>query len=132
LPRKTDSGNPSDWLHVAESELVGIRLLVEQEVSYWMCQSKLAEILEKVLKAELIRSGWRLIKTHDLQRLAGELHALSSDLTETIKPLCASLAEKYFIDRYPGFDLDDPDWKVLRGQLDQVAALLAKVKSRIQ
>ncbi len=97
-----------------------------------MCQSKLAEILEKVLKAELIRSGWRLIKTHDLQRLAGELHALSSDLTETIKPLCASLAEKYFIDRYPGFDLDDPDWKVLRGQLDQVAALLAKVKSRIQ
>lgn len=28
-------------------------------------RSKLAEILEKILKAELIRIGWELEKTHD-------------------------------------------------------------------
>jgi HEPN domain-containing protein len=34
-----------------------------------MCRSKLAEILEKILKAELLRLGWYLEKTHDLERL---------------------------------------------------------------
>ena len=35
------------------------------------------------------------------------------------------------MDRYPGFDLDDPDWPALRAQLEQVEALLATVKARV-
>ena len=42
-----------------------------------------------------------------------------------------ALAEVYFTDRYPGFDLDDPDWPVLRQQVEEVARLLAMVKSRV-
>jgi hypothetical protein len=34
-------------------------------------------------------------------------------------------------DRYPGFDLDDPDWPKLRGQIHDVEALLAAIKSRV-
>jgi hypothetical protein len=49
--------------------LEALQVLAEREISYDMCRGKLAEILEKVLKAELIRCGWFLEKTHDLERL---------------------------------------------------------------
>jgi hypothetical protein len=35
------------------------------------------------------------------------------------------------ITRYPGFDLDDPDWPAFRQQVKDVEALLATVKSRL-
>ena len=131
MPRKTDSNSPADWLFIAESDLEGVCLLIEQEVSHPLCITKLAEILEKVLKAELIRTGWFLEKTHDLLKLGGELQARDPDLAKRVRLLCESLAEKYFIDRYPGFDLDDPDWPEMRSQADQIAELLATVKRRV-
>jgi HEPN domain-containing protein len=131
LPRRTDSSNPADWLLIAASDLEGIRLLIGREVSYRLCASKLAEILEKVLKAELIRVGWFLEKTHDLLKLGGELRARSSDLAERVRPLCESLAERYFADRYPGFDLEDADWPSLRAQADEVAEVLSIVRSSV-
>jgi HEPN domain-containing protein len=131
LPRKTDSNNPADWIFFAESDLEGIRLLVNSEVSNLLCQSKLAETLEKILKAELVLLGWRLVKTHDLQQLAQELHARGSDLSPDCKAHCDSLAERYFSDRYPGFDIEDADWPALRKQTEEIAALLQRVKSRL-
>jgi len=70
LPRKTDSANPGDWTAIAEPDLALVRLAAASEVSFGPCRAKLAEALEKVLKAELIRLGWALERTHDLQRLA--------------------------------------------------------------
>jgi HEPN domain-containing protein len=131
LPRKTDSNNPADWILFAESDLEGVRALVKAELSHPLCQSKLAEVLEKILKAELIRQGWFLVKTHDLQELAEELHARHSDLFAEVKPLCDSLAERYFADRYPGFDVEDPDWPRLREQIRELSGLLNKVKTRL-
>jgi len=131
LPRKTDSNSPGDWLAMAESDLEGVRALVDKELSYHLCRSKLAEILEKVLKAELIRLGWFLEKIHDLEKLAGYLQQYKSDLVATAKPLCVALAEVCFSDRYPGFDLDDPDWAALRLKLTAVAGLLATVNRRV-
>jgi HEPN domain-containing protein len=116
---------------MAESELAGVRLLAEREVSYPMCRSKLAEILEKVLKAELIRLGWFLEKTHDLEKLAGELRVRNSDLVVRLKPLVTSLAEVYFAARYPGFDVEDPDWPDFRAKLDEVTAIFQAVRSRV-
>ena len=95
------------------------------------CRSKLAEVLEKVLKAELIRVGWVLEKTHELDHLLDELIKRGSDLASTVEPLCDALADIYFTDRYPGFDLDDPDWPKLRAQVEGVTALLETVKSRL-
>ena len=57
MPRKTDSHNPKDWVWIAESDLSGVRALATQELAFVMCRSKLAEVLEKTLKAELIRTG---------------------------------------------------------------------------
>ncbi len=96
-----------------------------------MCLSKLGEVLEKVLKAELIRLGWFLVKTHDLEKLANELASRGSDLTAAAKPLCTSLAEVHFSERYPGFDLEDPNWPDLRAKIDQVSALLETIKARL-
>lgn len=130
MPRKTDSNNPADWIFLAESDVEAIQVLAVREVGYPMCQSKLAEALEKILKAELIRTGWFLEKTHDLEILLGQLQARKSDLVAQAEPLCDALAEVYFSNRYPGFDLEDPDWPELRANLNLVASLLQTVKAR--
>lgn len=101
MPRKTDSSNPADWLGIAEAELKALQALARQEIGYDMCMGKLAEVLEKVLKAELIRRGWFLEKTHDLERLRKELRTWDSAMADGIQTLCASLAEVYFTGRYP-------------------------------
>ncbi len=109
----------------------GLRVLAEREVSYNMCRGKLAEVLEKILKAELLRLGWHLEKTHDLRKLGGELAQRKSDLVPAIQPLTVALADAYFSERYPGFDLEDPDWPDLRQKLSEITALLATVKTRL-
>ena len=131
MPRKTDSKNPADWLAIAEQELEAIRRLSADEFAFDMCHSKLAEIVEKLLKAELIRAGWLLEKTHDLERLRKELRTRDKDLAESIESLCTDLAEVYFVGRYPGFDLEDPDWPDFRAKLEQVTSLLVTVKFRL-
>ena len=131
LPRKTEANNPADWLWIAESELEWLRLAAKQQVAYHASHGKLAEVLEKILKAELIRLGWPLEKTHDLQRLRDALVSRGSDLAVGVKPLCDGLAEVYFVARYPGFDFDDPDWPDLRAKLQAVTRLLETVKGRV-
>lgn len=131
MPRKTDSNNPADWLFLADSDLTGVQILIKEEIAFAMCLSKLAEVLEKVIKAELVRRGWFLIKTHDLVKLNDELRNRDAELADRIQPLTEALAEKYFTDRYPGFDLEDEDWPALRVQAEEVAVLLAEVNRRI-
>lgn len=116
---------------MGESDLEVVRLAAERQVSFNTARSKLAEVLEKVLKAELIRLGWTLEKTHDLDRLLDALVARQSDLVPLVEPLCDVLAEVYFTDRYPGFDLDDPDWPALGIQIQQVTHLLERVRARL-
>ena len=67
-----------------------------------------------------------LIKTHDLQLLATELARCDASLEDEIRPLCQALSEFYLNTRYPGFDLEDPDWPVFRAQFDAITALAAK------
>ncbi len=131
MPRKTDSHNPADWLWMAASDMELVRIGAGQEMGYAATRSKLAEILEKILKAELIRIGWELEKTHDLNRLLQSLVERHSDLVPVVEPLCDALVQVYFTGRYPGFDLDDPDWPKLRAQVEGVTTLLERVKSRL-
>lgn len=131
MSRKTDSHNPADWLLIAESDVEALRVLATQEIGHTMCRSKLAEVVEKMMKAELIRLGWFLEKTHDLEKLLGELESRHSELAAQFEVLVDDLAEAYFTGRYPGFDLDDADWPTLRVQLDQVAQLMVAVKARV-
>ena len=129
--RKTDSGNPADWLFLASSDLEGIRDLAARELAYHLCRSKLAEVIEKILKAELIRCGWLLEKTHDLMRLLELMEQRSPDLLAAAEPLALNLAESYFQERYPGFDLEDPDWADLRAKVQATECLLSAVQARL-
>ena len=131
MPRKTDSNNPRDWLDLAAADLEGIEVLAQREVAYSLCRSKLAEVLEKILKAELIRLGWFLEKTHDLEKLSGELNSRKSDLIQQVYPLCEVFAEVYFSDRYPGFDMEEPNWPELKIYVQQVGDVLRIVQSRV-
>ena len=131
MPRRTDSCNPADWLLIAGTDLEMIRLCCEHETAFAVCRAKLSEVIEKLLKAELIRLGWFLKKTHDLRHLTSELRALGSDLPPVIDALVESFAEVYFTARYPGFDLEDPDWPAFRAHLAEVEHLLATVQARI-
>lgn len=106
-------------------------MLAREELSPQLCSSKLAEVFEKILKAELIRLGWRLEKTHDVLLLSNELDSRGSDLVEETRPLAVELADVYFADRYPGFDREDPDWPKFRVQLAKVEAVLTRVKARM-
>lgn len=131
MSRKTDSHNPADWILIASSDMELVRAGAEQEIGFAATRSKLAEIVEKILKAELLRIGWELEKTHDLDRLLQSLAERNSDLVPAATPLCDVLVDVYFTDRYPGFDLDEPDWPKLRAQVAGVMALLNTVKSRL-
>ena len=131
MPRKTSANDPADWLWIAESDLEGIQLSARHEVAYHGCQGKLAEVLEKILKAELIRMKWPLEKTHDLSRLLSELVARRSPVVSIATPLVDLLDHAYFVTRYPGFDLDDPDWPALRQQVADVGKLLDTVKALV-
>jgi len=132
LPRKTDSNNPADWLFIAQGELEAVQFLAAQEVGHIVCRAKLAEVIEKLLKAELIRQGWFLVKTHDLVRLNDDLRQCDAQLANRFESLVEELSDAYLTDRYPGFDIDDPDWPLLRQQIQQVADVLAQVKARVQ
>lgn len=132
MPRRTDAGNPADWIAMAASDLEAVRLLAQSEVGYSVCRSKLAEVVERALKAELLRLGWSLVRTHDLLNLAGELRNRGSDLLDAIEPLCTSLGQDYFVQRYPGFDLEDPDWPEVRRLLSAADRLLATISGRLR
>ena len=93
MPRKTDSHNPGDWIHIAASDMDMVQMAAENEISFAGARSKLAEILEKILKAELLRLDWTLEKTHDLNRLLQSLVERNSDLVPAIEPLCNALAQ---------------------------------------
>jgi len=53
------------------------------------------------------------------------------ELLAEAQPLALSLAELYFRDRYPGFDLEEPDWSDLRAKVEAVEKLLMTVKARL-
>ena len=55
MPRKTDANNPADWVWMARADLEMVRVAAAQQVGFTACRSKLAEVVEKTLKAELIR-----------------------------------------------------------------------------
>lgn len=131
MPRKTDSGNPADWVLVAEVDLAMVRHSLDDDSTFTGCQAKLAEALEKLMKAALLGAGWQLVKTHNLLLLADELSLRDPALDAEVRPLCEVLSEFYLGTRYPGFDFEDPDWPAFRARFDAITALAVKIRARI-
>ena len=132
MPRRTSANDPADWLWIAGSDLEGVKLNTRHQVAYYACVGKLAEVVEKILKAELLRLNWTLEKTHDLGRLLSELVARKSPIISSATPLVDVLEHAYFVTRYPGFDLDDPDWPALCQQAEDAGTLLDLVQALVK
>jgi len=130
--RKTDAGNAGDWLAFASDDLAVVQLQTKHQTAYWVARGKLSEAFEKAIKADLIRRGWRLEKTHDLQRLADHLSKYDPDAAERIQSSVDQLAESYTESRYPGFDLDEPDWPSLAQLTESVSAYVNDLRAQLQ
>ena len=129
---KTDFTEPRDWLYFAGVDLEAIQLLYENKIAYEVCVSRLAECLEKLIKAELIRNKWRLKKEHDLQWLAKEMEKFSPELLVLIQESVEDLADAYFSSRYPGFDLDEPDWERFSRNLNKINTFKHEIERKIE
>ena len=46
MPKKTDAGNPADWMAFVREDLAAVSLLLGNQVSFHVCRSKLSEALE--------------------------------------------------------------------------------------
>jgi hypothetical protein len=66
-----------------------------------------------------------------LQHLIDELTDRDPETAKAAQGLAEASAEAYFVDRYPGFDLDDPDWPRLERMLAEVSGLVDRVRRRI-
>ena len=125
--KKTEAGNPGDWLFFATEDMNAVSLLYESKISFTVCKSKLAEAFEKSIKADLISRGWKLEKIHDLQKLCDLLSVYDSQKAESIQNTVDELSGSYTECRYPGFDLEEPDWfnleKLISGVESYISAL---------
>jgi hypothetical protein len=129
LPRKTDAGNPADWLSFAEADLAAVNVLTASRTSFFVCRSKLAEGFEKTIKADLLARGWQLVRMPDLQKLCDALAAYDQTEALRLQSTVDELAECYTESRYPGFDLDDlEDWAGLEALIQQVQEYLCRLR----
>jgi len=132
--KKTEAGNPGDWLFFAGEDMNAVKLLYESKTSFTVCKSKLAEAFEKSIKADLISRGWKLEKIHDLQKLCDLLAVHDSKKAESIQNTVDELSGTYAECRYPGFDLEKPDWvnlgKLISGVESYISSLLIRRHSK--
>jgi HEPN domain-containing protein len=117
---KGDPHNPADWCQLARTDLArASRDLAAGDTP--ACAFWLAQAVEKALKGWLIGQGWQLVKTHDLKRLAAEVHIRGIDLSAH-DPHLQRLSRLYFTDRYVD-DSGEPE-----ADAAEAAALLATVE----
>jgi len=69
-----------------------------------------------------------LEKTHDLQKLNDALAAYDESVAEELQSLVDDLAECYIEERYPGFDLEDPDWTSAADLLAHVSEYILELE----
>ena len=81
------------------------------------------------MKADLLRRGWVLVKIHDLQKLNDNLASYDEMIAEELQNTVDDLAESYIADRYPGFDLEDPDWASITKLITKVSQYIQKISS---
>jgi HEPN domain-containing protein len=83
----------------------------------------LQQAVEKYLKGYLIAQGWRLRKTHELDRLLDAAVEYLPEVTR-FRPLCERLSGYYVVDRYPGMVGGGPESEQVAGDLEEARALI--------
>jgi HEPN domain-containing protein len=123
--RQTKASQPADWFAIAEERLRAVDLLWAHEGGTPSGIECLQELVERFLKGYLIAKGWRLVKTHDLERLVSEAQKYERRFSASV-PLAEQLTADFFAQHYPGGDLTSIglNYETLRQQTGEVIALI--------
>jgi HEPN domain-containing protein len=123
---KGDASDPADWLKLVRIDLARARKNSGDDdlsaATFWLEQSA-----EKALKGWLIGRGWALVKTHDLERLCGEVTQRGLDVSWFLRS-ARRLLQLYFVDRYlddsPDPEPDEAECHRLLADVEQLVEML--------
>lgn len=124
-PGQTDERNPADWFAFAQERWRAARLLGRDDEFFATATEILQEAVERYLKGFLIAHDWKLVKTHDLDRLVAEAQKFEAEFGN-FRGMAAHLTESFFAQHYPGGDLDlvARDFKDLLAQSAKLIELI--------
>jgi HEPN domain-containing protein/predicted nucleotidyltransferase len=118
-----------DWLEWANQDLAAVRALLDTN-NITNAAYHLQQVIEKILKAFLLKQGWALERTHDLKKLLDEAIKHKPEL-ETFRPLCKR-ADEFLVVRYPVTLAQPPTKDELEQLLPQAQALFQRVEPVVQ
>jgi len=117
-----DSSFVPDWIAIAEQDLRrtdnNLKLDDPADAGF-----HLQQCVEKFLKAFLLRRGWHLERTHDLEALLNQ--ALKHDASlERFRAVCQVISGFYVAERYPQPAENAVTNDDVRNSLDEVLPLI--------
>jgi HEPN domain-containing protein len=125
LRKQTDDKDPADWFAFAEDRLRSADVLWNHEGLTATGIEILQEAVERYLKGYLVANQWKLVKTHDLERLLREAVRIEPAF-DRFKFLATELTEDFFAQHYPGEDTTElgSNYEKMREQAGELLALI--------
>jgi len=122
---RTDPANPADWFLLAKDRLEKADALFTQFGDSWTGVELLHEAAERYLKGYLVSHGWKLVKTHDLNRLLATSCDFNNEFVAFVSA-CQNLTEQFWEQHYPGGDLDEvgEGYADLRNAIGEMTSLI--------
>jgi HEPN domain-containing protein len=125
LRKKTSAEDPADWFAFADERLTAADVVWKAEGLTATGIELLHEAVERYLKGFLVASGWRLVKTHDLERLVADALPYEAKFAKYVS-LAQKLTNDFFAQHYPGEDLTEVgrDYELLRQETGELRGFL--------
>ena len=123
---KGDPGRPENWYQIARRDLDKAgRDLAQGDLPY--AAIAFQQAAEKACKGWLIGHGWRLVKTHDLVFLIGEIRQHGQEIGWFDKS-AALLSKQFFEERYVSWDaeptLSAEELRTIQAEVERLFAIL--------
>jgi HEPN domain-containing protein len=103
LRKQTSDKDPADWFALAQDRIKSADSLWNHEGLTMTGIEALQEGVERYLKGYLVAKGWKLVKTHDLERLIKESSSFDPNFSRFLK-FASELTDDFFAQHYPGED----------------------------
>jgi HEPN domain-containing protein len=129
LRKKTSETNPADCFIMGEDRIKSADSLWKHDGLTMTGIESLQEGVERYLKGFLVAKGWRLVKTHDLERLVKEASKFEPSFAQ-FEPCAVELTADFFAQHYPGEDTTNvgANYEKLRAQASD---LLKEIKKQL-
>jgi len=101
--RQTNENDPRDWFEMAQERISSADSLWKHDGLTHTGIEPLQEGVERYLKGYLVAQGWRLVRTHDLERLVKEAVQFDQAFGR-FYALAEELTDDFFAQHYPGED----------------------------